>query len=68
VWLGDQGIDTSGMRPMGSAEGTMRVFAKRLKNGRSWSDKGITAFIDFMVALKDGLDIKTLVGKMESKL
>lgn len=68
VWLGDQGINTSGMRPMGSAEGTMRVFAKRLKNGRSWSEQGITAFIHFMVALKDGLDIKTLVGKMESKL
>ena len=68
VWLGNQEIDTSGMRPMGSAEGTMRVFARRLKNGRSWSERGITAFIHFMVALKDGLDIKTLVGKMESKL
>jgi len=68
MWLDDLEVDTSGMRPMGSAEGTMRVFARRLKNGRSWSEQGITAFIHFMVALKDGLDIKTLVGKMESKL
>jgi len=67
-WLGEAGIDVSGMRPMGSAEGTMRVFARRLKNGRSWSDRGITAFIYFFVALKDGLDIKTLVGKMEGRL
>jgi len=38
--LEDQGIDTTGMRPMGSAKGTMSVFAKRLKNGRSWVEKG----------------------------
>ncbi|QUW21284.1 UPF0236 family protein [Sporosarcina sp. Marseille-Q4063] len=55
------------MRPMGSSEGTMPVFARRLKNGRSWSDRGITAFIDFFVGLKDGLDIKTLAGKMENR-
>lgn len=35
VRLKEQGIDISGMRPMGSAEATMSVFAKRLKNGRS---------------------------------
>lgn len=67
-WLIEQGMDTSTMRPMGASEATMRVFAKRLKNGRSWSDRGIQAFVQFMVALKDGLDIKTLVGTMKNKL
>ena len=56
------------MRPLGSAEGTMSVFAKRLKNGRAWSEKGIDAFIRFMAGLKDGLDIKTLIGTMSKRL
>lgn len=68
IWLSEQGIDATSMRPMGSAEGTMNLFARRLKNGRSWSDKGIAPFIQFMVALKDGLDMKTLVGTMENRL
>ena len=67
-WLNAEGIDTSDMRTMGASESTMRTFARRLKNGRSWSDRGIAAFIQFMVALKDGLDIKTLVGTMTNKL
>jgi hypothetical protein len=66
-WLEENGVDTSQYRPMGSAEGTMSVFAKRLKNGRSWCDQGIEAFIDFMVGLKDDLDIHTMFGKMEPK-
>ena len=60
--LKEKGIDTTGFRPMGSAEGTMSFFARRLKNGRSWSDKGLDKFIDIMVALKDKLEIKTLHG------
>nr|WP_325053286.1 UPF0236 family protein [Lentibacillus cibarius] len=63
--LKERGIDTTGFRPMGSAEGTMSVFARRLKNGRSWSDKGLDKFIDIMVALKDNLEIKTLQGILE---
>src|SRR5690625_7456008 len=58
--LKEKGIDTTGFRPMGSAEGTMSVFAKRLKNGRSWSNNGLDKFIDIMVALKDDLEIETL--------
>lgn len=60
--LKEKGIDTENFRPMGSAEGTMSVFAKRLKNGRSWSEKGLDRFIDVMVALKDQLEIKTPQG------
>lgn len=63
-WLEEHGIETKGMRAMGSAESTMRVFAKRLKNGRSWSDKGLGAMIHFMAGLKDGLAIKTRMGFM----
>ncbi|WP_234032332.1 ISLre2 family transposase [Lentibacillus cibarius] len=63
--LKERGIDTTGFRPMGSAEGTMSVFARRLKNGRSWSDKGLDKFIDIMVGLKDNLEIKTLQGILE---
>jgi hypothetical protein len=62
------GIDTTGFRPMGSAEGTMSVFARRLKNGRSWSDTGLDKFIDIMVALKDNLEIKTLQGILEQTM
>lgn len=40
-WLREQGVDTTGMRLMGSVEATMSVFVKRLKNGRSWSEKGL---------------------------
>ncbi|XQY93271.1 ISLre2 family transposase [Metabacillus sp. HB246100] len=63
-WLKEKGIDTGKYRPMGSAEGTMSVFAKRLKNGRSWSETGIHAFIDFMIGLKDQLEIKTILGTL----
>jgi len=60
--LKKMGIDTSEFRPMGSAEGTMSVFARRLKNGRSWSSNGLDKFVDVMVALKDNLEVKTLQG------
>ncbi|WP_440895073.1 ISLre2 family transposase [Amphibacillus sp. Q70] len=60
-----KGIDITGFRPMGSAEGTMSVFARRLNHGRSWSDRGLDKFVDVMVALKDNLEIKTLHGILE---
>ena len=66
-WLNTQGIDTRNMRTMGAAEGTMRVFTRRLKNGRSWSDCEIAAFIQFIVALKDGLMTNKLEDPVESK-
>jgi Uncharacterised protein family (UPF0236) len=65
-WLMEKGIDTEGMRPMGSAEGTMSVFAKRLKNGRSWVEKGASAMITGLVAFLDNLGLKTLFGRVES--
>jgi hypothetical protein len=52
------------MRAMGSAEGTMHVFAKRSKNGRSWRDAGIDAMLRAMVAIKDTLPIRTRRGVM----
>src|SRR5699024_4431262 len=44
--LKKKGIETDEFRPMGSAEGTMSVFARRLKNGRSWCTEGLDKFID----------------------
>ncbi|MCF6093923.1 ISLre2 family transposase, partial [Microaerobacter geothermalis] len=64
-WLMERGVDTAGMRPMGSAEATMSVFAKRLKNGRSWVDKGASAMMTAMVAFIDKLALKTLFGRVE---
>lgn len=61
-WLKAKGIDTTGMRPMGSAESTMSVFANRVKNGRAWCKSGIKAFLDVMIGLMDGLSVKTAYG------
>ena len=66
--LHERGIKTDDFRPMGSAEGTMSVFARRLKNGRSWCRHGLDRFMGVMVALKDNLEIKTLQGKLEQSL
>ncbi|WP_335870818.1 ISLre2 family transposase [Bacillus sp. 2205SS5-2] len=64
-WLKKKGMATQGMRPMGSAEGTMSVFAKRLKNGRSWVENGANAMITGMIAYLDNLAMKTLFGRVE---
>ncbi|WP_311998317.1 UPF0236 family protein [Virgibacillus sp. 19R1-5] len=44
------------------------MFARRLKNGRSWCEKGLDKFIDIMVALKDNLEIKTLQGMLKQTM
>jgi len=66
--LKEKGINTSDFRPMGSGEGTMSVFAKRLKNGRSWCKEGITKFSDVMVALMDGQDLITQRGAFQRSM
>src|SRR5690625_1500267 len=66
--LQEKGIDTEGFRPMGSAEGTMSVFAKRLKNGRSWSDVGLRKISDIMVGLKDNLVVEMIHGDLQSEI
>lgn len=49
------GVDVSGMRPMGSAESQMRVFAKRTKRGGySWSVRGVWAMIQSIIARAEG--------------
>src|SRR5699024_594319 len=64
----DKGNETDEFLHMGSDEGTMSVFARRLKNVRSWCTEGLDKFIDIMVALKDNLEIKTLHGILEHSL
>jgi len=61
-WLISKNIETTGMRPMGSAEGMMNTFAKRLKNGRAWSEKGVMAVTNVLIGLRDNLDIKSTLG------
>lgn len=65
--LKNMNIDTDDFRPMGSAEGTMSVFARRIKNGRSWCKVGLDQFLGVFVALKDDLTIRTLKGIIESE-
>lgn len=53
--LGEAGIDTTGMRPMGSAEAQMRVMAKRTKRGGySWSVRGVQAMLRAIMARQEG--------------
>lgn len=39
--LKKKGIDATDFRSMGSGEGTMSVFARRLKHGHSWCEVGL---------------------------
>lgn len=64
-WLKTQGINTEGMRPMGSAERTMSVFAKRMKNGRNWVEKGKQAMMTGLVVHLDNRGLQTLFGCVE---
>lgn len=52
--LHQRGIDTTGMRPMGSAESQMNVIAKRTKGGYSWRVPGVEAMIQTIMARKEG--------------
>jgi hypothetical protein len=53
--LCEAGIDTTGMRPMGSAEAQMRVMAKRTKRGGySWSVRGVQAMLQAIIARQEG--------------
>jgi hypothetical protein len=66
AWLKEKGIDTSQMYTMGASEGVMSQFADRLKQGRSWSQAGVQAMTKMIIALKDQLTVKTLVGLWET--
>lgn len=53
--LKENGIDTSRMRGMGSAESNMNLLSRRLtKMGYSWSVKGLEAMINAMICLFEG--------------
>lgn len=65
-WLEEKGIDTEGMRAMGSAEATMRVFARRMKNGRSWVTEGMKAMMTGLIGHLDKLSLRTLIGQVET--
>ncbi len=60
-------MDTTAYRPMGSAEAMMNQLAKRLKNGRAWSKKGVMSMARLWIGLKDDLSIQTIYGKWEKE-
>lgn len=64
-WLETFDIDTETMRTMGSAEATMSQFSKRMKNGRSWVEKGKQAMMTGLVAQMDGLGLQTVFGRID---
>lgn len=64
-WLETFAINTEGMRTMGSAEATMSQLAKRMKNGRSWVEKGKQAMMNGLVAQMDHMGLQTLFGRMD---
>lgn len=62
------GIDTTGMRPMGSAEAQMRVMAKRTKGGSySWSVSGVRAMFRAVIARQEGRRLGAQRGVAETK-
>ncbi|WP_126425403.1 ISLre2 family transposase [Brevibacillus marinus] len=68
--LREAGIDTTGMRPMGSAEAQMRVMAKRTKRGGySWSVRGVQAMLRAIMARQEGRQLgrQTKAKKDESQ-
>lgn len=59
--LQEKGVDTSGMRPMGSAESNMNLMSKRLKkNGYSWSLSGLGAMVNAMIHRLEGTLVDVL--------
>lgn len=60
--------DPTSLRRMGRTEATKRILVQQLQNRRSWSNGGKVPYIQFMVALKDGLVIKILMSTMENRL
>jgi len=50
---------------MGSAEATMSVFAKRLKNGRSWVYRGVSGMLTGLVTCLHKLALKTMFDGVE---
>jgi len=53
--LKQEGVNTEGMRPMGSAESNMNLFSKRLKKmGYSWSYEGLEAMTNSLIYLYEG--------------
>lgn len=61
------GIDTSAMRPMGSAESQMRIFAKRTKRGGySWSERGVRAMLRTMMRRQEAQFV-TFAADVERK-
>src|SRR5699024_2828834 len=57
----DEDLDTSWMRPMGSAESNMNMFSKRLKSlGYSWAPEGLKGMLNAMIHRFEGTLIQAI--------
>lgn len=66
--LEEQGIDTSGMRPLGAAESNMDLFAKRIKKqGYSWSREGLKAVMFGKIKELEGT-LENWIGTFKSSI
>lgn len=45
IQLRELGVDTTGLRGMGAIEGTISLFASRVKGGRAWGKPGLRAMM-----------------------
>lgn len=62
----DKDLDTSWMRPMGSAESNMNLFSKRLKSlGYSWGEEGLKGMLYAMIHRFQGTLVQA-IGKASS--
>lgn len=63
------GIDTSGMRPMGSAESQMRIMAIRRKGGEyRWSVWSVQAMLKTIMKSKEGHSLTNWKGDMSQNV
>lgn len=66
--LQSHGVDTTGMRAMGSAESQMSVLAQRTKGGGySWSIRGVRAMLQSIMARKEGRPLGTSQRKKDTQ-
>ena len=62
----DKDLDTSWMRPMGSAESNMNLFSRRLKKmGYSWAEYGLKGMLNALIHHFEGTLIQA-IGKTSS--
>jgi hypothetical protein len=64
----ENGVDTTGMRPMGSAESNMNLFSRRTKKmGYSWSFEGVQSMMSAMIHRFEGTLVKAIQNAFDEE-